>query len=227
MNNNLQWTFGIITDGSNPSYIKRIYNSIIDLDIHKDNFEIRVVGGDSPGLENLIHIPFDESRKKAWITKKKNIIFETSKFNNISIGHDYIFYKKDWYNGFNVYGEEWDVCMCRIASKQGFRYRDHCSWYCEPGQSPGANTVNLLEYDDLSQTNKQYISGSYFCAKKDFMLRNPLQERLSWGQSEDVEWSYRVRKMWNYKFNKSSTVQFLKDKDLFPYNETRIEEEIL
>jgi hypothetical protein len=223
----MNWTFGIITNGNNPSYILQICNSIHNLGIPDDKYEIRVVGGDSPNFHNVIHIPFNENQKKAWITKKKNTIFQTAKFENISIGHDYIEYKPDWYEGMLKFNSDYDVLMCRIGSKQGLRYRDHCSWYCENGQQPGPNTVNLLDYDDLSQTNKQYISGSYFCIKKDFALKHPLNERLSWGQAEDVEWSYRVRNIWNYKFNKYSTVQFLKDKDLFPYNEQRICDPIL
>jgi hypothetical protein len=41
------------------------------------------------------------------------------------------------------------------------------------------------------------------------MIKYPLNESLSWGQSEDIEWSLRVRNL-NNKFNKFSTMQHLK-----------------
>ena len=57
-----------------------------------------------------------------------------------------------------------------------------------------------------------YVSGAYWVATKEFMMKHPLNERLSWGEGEDVEWSYRARRDWNYKMNTKSTVQFNKPK---------------
>ena len=31
-----------------------------------------------------------------------------------------------------------------------------------------------------------YISGAYWVAKRSFMIKNPLDEELAWGESEDV-----------------------------------------
>ena len=61
-----------------------------------------------------------------------------------------------------------------------------------------------------------YISGAYFCAKKQFMLKYPLDETLIWGQGEDVEWSFRSREIWNYKCNPNSIVKLLKYKFIDP-----------
>jgi hypothetical protein len=58
-----------------------------------------------------------------------------------------------------------------------------------------------------------YVSGSYFCAKKEFMLKNPLDEKLGWNQCEDIEWSFRIRNFWNYRCNDKSVVKFLKYKE--------------
>jgi hypothetical protein len=59
-----------------------------------------------------------------------------------------------------------------------------------------------------------YISGAYFCVKKDFYLANPLNESLFWGESEDVEWSCRVRKLTDFKINTKSSVTYTKLKSL-------------
>jgi hypothetical protein len=57
-----------------------------------------------------------------------------------------------------------------------------------------------------------YVSGTYWCAKKSFMLAHPLDERRVWGQGEDVEWSTRCRNLWNYRMNRQSSVRFFKEK---------------
>ena len=54
---------------------------------------------------------------------------------------------------------------------------------------------------------------SYWVGKKDVMTEFPLNERLLWGQSEDVEWSLRIREKYDFSMNKHSSVQLLKYKD--------------
>ena len=48
--------------------------------------------------------------------------------------------------------------------------------------------------------------------KKDFFIRNLLDEKLRWGEGEDFEWSKRVREKANIVFNNNSCVSYLKDK---------------
>jgi hypothetical protein len=52
-----------------------------------------------------------------------------------------------------------------------------------------------------------YISGNYFLVKKSFILSNPLNEDLTWGMSEDVEWSLRIRDTAVIKCNGKSIVK--------------------
>jgi hypothetical protein len=58
-----------------------------------------------------------------------------------------------------------------------------------------------------------YFSGAYWVGKKDIMTEFPLNENLLWGQSEDVEWSLRIREKYDFSINKHSSVQLLKYKD--------------
>jgi hypothetical protein len=57
-----------------------------------------------------------------------------------------------------------------------------------------------------------YFSGSYWVAKKEVMEEFPLNEDLLWGQSEDVEWSKRIREKYNFSINENSKVKLLKYK---------------
>ena len=111
----MKFTFGIVT-GAKVDDI--VLNSIYDLNIPE--FEIIIVGGKAPiGYLKLTHIPFDESQQQNWITKKKNIITEHAKYDNIVFMHDYLVFNKEWYNGFKKFGNDFDICMNVIKNLEG------------------------------------------------------------------------------------------------------------
>ena len=76
----MDFTFGIITYKDNENLINQIIDSIEFQNI--PNYEIIVVGSCNIDRKNLKIIPFDESIKPSWITRKKNII--TEKIENLS-----------------------------------------------------------------------------------------------------------------------------------------------
>jgi len=205
----MKWTFGIISNPKREDYyhIDTIITSIENNNIGSENYEIIVVGNVPSVRKNLRVIPFDESIKfpSSWTTRKKNVVCENAKFENIVLQHDYVMYDSKWYEEFEKFGDDWEICMTRILNQDGWRFRDWTLW------PPG-----FLPYDDISQTDKMYISGAYWCAKKSFMLKNPLDEKLMWAQSEDVEWSLRCRTHWKYRCNPKSIVKFLKFKEHNP-----------
>jgi hypothetical protein len=124
----MKFTFGIVTSvGEEPlSRVRNIVESISNMEIPDSLYEIVVVGGKELRGKNLVHIPFDESVKKAWITRKKNIITETARFENIVYSHDYVSYDKDWYRGYIDFGNDFDVCMNKIINFDGSRFADYC-----------------------------------------------------------------------------------------------------
>ena len=65
----------------------------------------------------------------------------------------------------------------------------------------------LLPYDEEYYQNL-CTSGAYWVAKKNIMNKYKLNENLTWGQGEDVEWSHRIRKKNKFKFNINSSVTF-------------------
>lgn len=203
----MNFTFGVITDGNNDGLLTRLHESIINQNITSD-FEVIIVGGAELNLKNTRVISFDEEIKPSWITKKKNIIAQQSKYDNICLMHDYFYLNRGWYKNFLKFGSAWDVCMNPIINTDGQRFRDWITWpdWCKERE------MIFLDYQDHSRTEEMYISGSYFCVKKQFLLKNALNEDLCWGQSEDVEWCKRIRRSWNYKCNPNSTVSLLKHK---------------
>tara|TARA_B100000902_G_scaffold241637_1_gene228857 strand:- start:6170 stop:6871 length:702 start_codon:yes stop_codon:yes gene_type:complete len=211
----MEFTFGIITSGNNFHQIKKIIESIKNLSIK--NYEILIIGGDNTyeTEESVIFHPFNDELKKGWITKKKNIITKKGKYENIVYLHDYIIFDKNWYKGFLKFGNEYDIAMNKILNKDKKRFRDWTLWpenenFIDDFVSQKLNCLLPYNADHLSEY--MYISGTYWVAKKKVMEEFPLNEKLLWGEGEDVEWSKRVRQKYKFKMNKYSKVTCLKQK---------------
>lgn len=208
----MNWTFGIVTHSETQIYLDAVIDSIHALNI--PDVDIVVVGGIAPD-KGEYHIPFDETEKSNWITRKKNLIAENAKYENMVVTHDYVGFTQDWYTNFVKFGEDWDVCMNRILNTDNRRFRD---WVSFDAVDIFATWIqpSFIPYADHSRTKRMYASGTYFCVKRSFLCQHPLDEGRSWGQGEDCEWSCRVREFWNYRCNPRSIVQFLKPKPHFP-----------
>lgn len=209
----MNFTFGIITSSANLIIdLNKIINSIIQLNI--PNYEIVIIGGNKEYQSNNLSIyPFEENPNGAWITKKKNLITKYAKYENIVYMHDYIIFDKDWYANFLNFGNDFKVCMNQIINTDGTRFRDWTLW-AESAEEIGiSNPYYLIPYDIRNLSKLMYFSGSYWVAKKNVMEEFLLNENLFWGQSEDVEWSKRIRQKYNFSINENSKVQLLKYKN--------------
>ena len=208
----MKFTFGICTTLGNEDRIRDIISSIEDNQIPSSDCEIIVVGNVIKPCFTNINVkifPFDESEKEGWITRKKNIITENAKFENIVYMHDYIVLDDGWYKSMCEYGNNWDLLMTRVINHDGSRYRDWAlcgSWVHNPFIEEETMKA-LLPYEEQRLTKWMYFSGAYWLGKKKFMQEHPLDEILGWGQGEDVEWSYRVKKSTNFCLNKDSVVK--------------------
>ena len=200
----MNFTFGIITGGGADSRIQQIVKSIEEENI--PDYEIIVVGSCSVSSPHLKVVSFDESVKQKWITKKKNIITEQASCENIVYMHDYISLCPGWYEGFLKFGDDFRACMTRMINMDGSRYRDWTLW---AEDNPSAGHDLLLPYTEKGLSRIMYFSGAYWVAKKSLMQEYPLNESLTWGFGEDVEWSKRVRERYPFAMNAESTVTLL------------------
>lgn len=202
----MNWSFIICTHDPNQDKLEDSIKTIIDLSI--PFYEILVIGGlreKSHSFHNTSFIPFDESANPGWITKKKNQAATFAKYDHLCILHDYYAFDKNWYVGWNSLDKDWDIGCNKIYLINGARdWTDWCLWdHPTKGFGP-------LSYDEKMYTKNQYISGGFFCVKKDFFLANPLNETLMSHQEEDIEWSLRVRDSAKIRFNKNSIVRQIK-----------------
>ena len=209
-------SFAIVTDGKSEHHLHNTVKSILDLEL--ESFEIIIVGQSEFPNPFVKCVDFDDSVRDGWITRKKNLAVSASKGDIVVILHDYMKLNQDWTraNVETFSKSRWDVAMCRITNLDGTRFRDWLLW--------SANSVgirwwfnytqaNLVPYAVKNLTRFMYVSGSVMIARKEFMLKNPLDENLAWGEAEDVEWSLRVRKFWNYKMFPEMSISSQKQKE--------------
>jgi glycosyltransferase involved in cell wall biosynthesis len=200
----IPFTFGIITVYEDKARLQEIILSIRNLNI--PDYEIIFVGGgDSSGIdgEDIRIIDFDENQKPKWITRKKNIIVQNARYDNVVLLHDYHVFDPGWYEAFKTFGIDWDICSCPQYLING--YRNPMDWSL--WDKPGHGRAWSLNYNDWSQTQYMYISGGFFIVKKHVLLEEPLDESLVWNEEEDVEWSMRVRNKYVMKCNGNAIVR--------------------
>ena len=240
------WSFCIVTSGSQDDILQQCIDRVLEEFEGDNNVEIIVVGNTKLLCEStkVRIIPFVEQRflignyvlnkffgqkastlsKPGWITRKKNLAARLASYDKLCVMHDYISIDPGWRQAFVDYRDNWNIITNIVLNKDGTRHLDWCVWDF-PQIGPG-----LLPYDKHSSFI--YISGAYFCVKRSFFLKHPLNEKLYWGEGEDVEWSCRVRSLTKIQFNVRATVSYLKQKpsDQAPYcknwveNKKKIEE---
>lgn len=223
----MKFTFGIITNASNGinNYLPRVVDSILKENIPE--YQIIIVGSEKElkkYFNNIDIIDFNENIKPAWITRKKNLITQYAKYDNIVYMHDYIGLIPGWYSGWLKFGENYHACMNKMVDCNNIRFRDWTIW---PLDNPAREMINrlglgnhlLLPYEETRFSKYQYFSGAYWVGKKDVMKEFTLNENLCWAQGEDVEWSLRIREKYNFSINQNSTVKVLKPHKDRAFNE--------
>lgn len=222
----MNFTFGIITDGTVSDRVSHMIETIHAQDIPE--YQIIVVGGDNR-FADVHHIPFTDIRGEPGnICAKKNLITKNAKHNNIVYIHDYVEFLDQWYSGylkFNQENPDWDIAMNKILDINGNRFRDFCywdkpgvgqSWICRENWcgSDGIQFNGQWAFAPYDATDSEYmfVSGTYWVAKKHVMEAEPLNENIRHCAGEDVEWSIRVRNKYKYRMNQHSTVKLLKNK---------------
>ena len=102
----MKFTFGVVTttepqrmSRNTNNHIREMIDAIRANEIPEDSYEIIIVGGDNEyhNDKDVTHFYFDDIHPKpGWFTRKKNMITENAKFDNIVFSHDYIRLDKDF-----------------------------------------------------------------------------------------------------------------------------------
>lgn len=222
----MEFSFGIITAGNNDEAIQQIVRSIEAEEI--PNYEIIIVGDSAIAGQHITVIPFDETIKRGWITRKKNLLCQAAKYENIVLLHDYVCLNRGWYKGFQQFGNDFSYCVTPIVTLQSTRFRDFCIYVeCMPPVFK-ENCLLPYSYKPIDKIRKlMYISGTYYVIKKRVALEYPLNENLVHGVAEDVELSQRLSTNGIYiECNPFSSVSLLRDKQQAVWENEMTEEHL-
>jgi len=176
-------TFGICTTHPRPDRLAEVIASIDALSIPQ--YEVMIMDGPE------------------WITTKKNAVALHAKYETLVLLHDYYVFDPGWYESYEKFGYDWDVCSNPQLLLNGKRHStDWVIW---------DHTIYpryySIPYDNWTFTKFQYISGGYFLVKRQLLLAHPFNEAMPPGSPEDVEWSLRMRNMAVIKCNSGAIVR--------------------
>jgi len=190
------WTFGIVTNGTRDQNLHRFIQSIEEQGI--PNYEVLICGKitDKSLLKhrNTRLLDFDHHSEKGWITRKKNVICEKAKYENILIEHDRFYLDKGWYEGMKEYGSYFEVLCCEQEfGKYTLGWNVHggriTSKIPEPDLIGHITVVDDLHPADWS--TKIITHNGISIMKKSIWAVRPWNEDLFWGDDEDLEMSFK------------------------------------
>ena len=173
-----KWTFGIITVGKRNEWVDRIIDSIKSLQIPQ--YEIIICGIYHERPEsNIKYIHFIEGDDRGWITKKKNLICEAAKYENLCITNDRIMYNNNWFEGMKKYGNCFESLGCVQTLSSGQRVGD---WFTFGGECTRVMgmpfKLGLIDYQDWDEWS--YVVGSLNIVKKSVWKEVKWDETLYW-----------------------------------------------
>ena len=209
-------SFGITTGFTNVDHLLDCITSIRNQRI--PTYEILLIGPDPNqetktillnGFNDLTFIPFDETIRSLWITKKKNTLAQNAQYERLVLLHDYLTLGDGWYRNFCSFEllYSWTVLAFPQIRADGGRF-----WYDWSGfNGPRINDDRVFfDYFDWSNNDKVYISGNIFAVHRDLLLAYPLDESLGHMDEEDLEWSNRLRSVVHFKCADGCIVQHQK-----------------
>jgi len=185
-----KWSFGIITNGKKNEQVCALIKSIQDQNI--SNSEIIVCGPD-PLAASKTHCPVkvinDVTLKddiRAPITAKKNRLFEAMQNNNFCILHDRYLFHAEWFSQMQKYGNYFDLLTMPNLSQAGNRVVDWNEYVGKPSEVDKLGRY-CLGYSEWS--NNWYAQGGLIIGKQHLFEKKLLDERLHWGELEDIQFS--------------------------------------
>jgi hypothetical protein len=187
-----EWSFGIITDGNSPEKIREFVASVRKQKI--PSYEILICGPYVVSTDDfdIKVIELKKRENSAWITKKKNLLIEMSKFQNVMIVHDRIYLSEQWFQGMKKWGDNFEVlAVPQILKKTGrllpcwahykFDLKTLYRWNVP---------IGLMDFKDWGK--HMLDCGPVLIAKKHILLSHPFNESLYWGEFEDCELSKQL-----------------------------------
>ncbi len=181
--------FALITDGRRPDKVIRFIDSVARVHgIDNIGWSVAICGpavfGETLDRRNG-RVRFieesDQHSTKGWITRKKNLIVETTQAENLLIAHDRYEVPVSFLDQLFEFGADFSVITPAQMDTSGKRFPDWVAIGSQWSWTPCA----MLQYGDYSPYG--YVNGGVIISKRRVLTDTPWSELLFWNQGEDVE----------------------------------------
>jgi hypothetical protein len=218
-----EWTCGIITKGERDNFIDKYIESVRIQKIPK--YEIIVCGtygGKYIKSKDVKYIHFNKKDNLGWITKKKNLICASAKYENIVIVHDRYYLDKKFYEGCKRYGSYFDFVIPQSYDPDGILLGTHGTsgrlFRIRAIIAPGDYDKNIIcsggivvlkksvwkkcKFDEFYFWNEEDTSFGIEATKRGYYARiNPLSKAITFRSYKSIQSPY-------YEFNNKKLGRF-------------------
>jgi hypothetical protein len=181
------WTLAVVTQGTRIENVARFCKSVRAQD-PEGQHELLVHGPSHPSYEAFGVRYIDtiaDDPGAVTLGLKKNTIAREASHANLLIAHDRYVLDEGFFDGFERFGYDFDLCAVRQTYEDGESYPAYCAL-----NATGllwAPTVHCENYNVLHAT--QYVNGGLMVFKTHALRELKFNDLLYWNQAEDVELS--------------------------------------
>jgi glycosyltransferase involved in cell wall biosynthesis/tetratricopeptide (TPR) repeat protein len=177
-------SFCIITNGKQPHKLRRELDSIRALQLNQ--YEI-VIAGEVPAdfdANDVTIVPMPNAARNGRLGEMRNRLVEQARFPVVVVADDDMVFAPDFGDGLAGLAPDFEVCCARIRNPDGTRFWD---WATHGG--PRGHVL----LDEAETDPHVYVTGGLCIAKKTVFDRVKWDESLGFYQSEDLDFSSKLR----------------------------------
>tara|TARA_A100001015_G_scaffold214278_1_gene240503 strand:+ start:6430 stop:7527 length:1098 start_codon:yes stop_codon:yes gene_type:complete len=194
-------TLGYITDGKDLKIINKTLSGLKEL-IFDGNIEVIICGPESIKTD-LVKVPnmicisdYKHNDLRPPITVKKNLIINSSSSENLILAHDRFYFDSKFFYMMISFGNQFDFYNCRRCDLNIFPiekrvHGDYVSFNFPIDSFSGNRSFKDISYDS---TNPDiFLNGGLFIGKTKIFKKIPLNEKLFWGDLEDIHFTNEIK----------------------------------
>lgn len=179
------WTMAVVTQGTRVENVARFCRSVREQD-PDGRHEILVHGSPHPSYAPYGVRYVDtaaDTPEGVTLGRKKNTIARAASHPNLLVAHDRYVLDAGFFEGFDRFGYDFDLCAIRQTYEDGEPYPAYCA--LNATALVWAPTVHCENYNVLHAT--QYVNGGLMVFKTHVLREHRFNDLLYWNQAEDVE----------------------------------------
>ncbi|CNH70086.1 Uncharacterised protein [Yersinia frederiksenii] len=184
------WSIGILSNGKKNDIVINLIRSICEANSNKLAIEFIIAGpeiiSDEISSLDIYYVTTDINDDLPRISEKKNKIISTAKYANIAIFHDRYIVNKDYFEGFEKFGYDFDFLTIRQYYHDGSEFPAYLAF---PTREKRWQTpIHIDTYDQI--LSGSFINGGLIVIKKYIAVQPIFNDLLLHNEAEDVELAF-------------------------------------